>query len=138
MYLAPASLWVRANHGHWTQQDSVCVKPMCNEHNCLGAAPKPPGQTHFRDYARGRKSSRFPALEKLPPTMVFPQAQEPWMRFAQPHVCCQPTSQHPAPGPASHGATCSQNAVRRLWGWCSPFLQVLPGRESYLVHGARP
>lgn len=138
MVLAPASLWSGVNHGHWTQQDVVCVKPTCNEHNCLGVAPMCPGQTCFRDYARGIRSSRFPALDMLPPTMVFPQVQEPWIRFARPHVCCQPASQHPALGPASHGATCGQNAAWRLWGWCSPFPQALPGRESYLVRGVRP
>lgn len=105
MDLARASLWSRANHVHWTQQDVLNVKPTCNDRNYLGAAPTSPGQTHFRDYACGRKSSRFPVLEVLPLTMVFPQVQEPWVRFAWPHVRCQPASQHPAPGLASHRAT---------------------------------
>lgn len=116
----------------------VCVKPTCNEHNCLGAAPTSPGQTRFRDDAQGRKSSTFPVLEVLPPTVVFPQEQEPWIAFARPHGRCQPASRHPAPGPASRGATRGQNAMRSLWGWCLPFPQALLGRESYLVRGARP
>lgn len=66
----------------------MCVKPMCNEHNCLCATRMYLGQTHFRD----RKSSRFSALGMLPPTMVFPQAQEPWIRFAWPHVHRQPSA----------------------------------------------
>lgn len=52
-----------------------------------------PGQTRFGDDAQGRKSSRFPALEVLPPTVVFPQEQEPWIAFARPHGRCQPGTQ---------------------------------------------
>lgn len=116
----------------------MCVKPTCNEHNCLGAAPTSPGQTRFRDDAQGRKSSTFPVLEVLPPTVVFPQEQEPWIAFARPHGRCQPASRQPAPGPASRGATRGQNAMRSLWGWCLPFPQALLGRESYLVRGPDP
>lgn len=116
MNLAPASLRSRTNRGHWTQQDVLCVKPMHKEHYCFGAAPVFPGQAHFRDHSCSRKSSRFLALELLPPTTVFSQAQEPWIRFAWPHVSSWAASPWPCKAWSYMQTKYSAEALG-LWGF---------------------
>lgn len=129
--MAPASFWSRANHGHWTQQDVVCVKPITSWvlHPCL-LARRASETTYEAENQVG--SLYWRCCHGLPPGAG---ALEQVCMAIHSLSACQPA---PSPWPRKPRATHGQNPAWRLWGWCSPFPQDLPGRESYVVCGARP